>query len=225
MLFIFFCLGTIVASFANCHAIRYQLGISNYGRSICDHCHTQLKWWKLIPIVGYIIQKGKCNQCKNLISPLYPLIELATGILFIHLCMTLPVSMAIRHSLLFSWIIILALEDFYTKTVNLKLLLIGEFLIGIMYLDFHSSFFIYQLTLSIIITLCLSILSSKNYLGWADTLLLSLFSLILPPLQFSTMVLVASIGALLTFKTFKKITIPFIPWISIGLCFTWIFPN
>lgn len=219
---IIFCLGTAVASFANCHAVRYQLEISNRGHSFCDNCHTQLNWWQLIPIMGYLFQKGKCFQCHAFISPIYPTIELFTGIIFTYLFTSLPIFIAIKQMLLFSWVLILALEDFYTKTVSLKLLIPGEILIGMIELVLGPHFLtINQLIISLTITLYLSILSLKKYFGWADTLLLSLFSIILSPVQFAEMTLIASLGSFFMFKICKQLTLPFIPWIMIGLCFTW----
>ncbi|MAR95417.1 MAG: prepilin peptidase [Gammaproteobacteria bacterium] len=47
-----------------------------FPRSFCPDCKTSIKLIYLIPLVGYIIQKGKCNSCKKEISSLYPLTEI-----------------------------------------------------------------------------------------------------------------------------------------------------
>ncbi len=54
------------------------------GRSACPHCHHQLKFWNLIPIFSWIFQKGNCTFCHKKISPIYPALELATGLLFLN---------------------------------------------------------------------------------------------------------------------------------------------
>lgn len=54
------------------------------GRSVCPQCHHQLKFWNLIPIFSWIFQKGKCTFCRKKISPIYPALELATGLLFLN---------------------------------------------------------------------------------------------------------------------------------------------
>ncbi|MDQ0232818.1 leader peptidase (prepilin peptidase)/N-methyltransferase [Metabacillus malikii] len=51
-------------------------------RSACPRCHHTLTAVELIPVVSFLLQGGKCRRCKAKISPIYPLVELATGILF-----------------------------------------------------------------------------------------------------------------------------------------------
>ncbi|MDX9689234.1 MAG: prepilin peptidase [Proteobacteria bacterium] len=54
--------------------------------SQCPLCHTRLRPLDLIPVLSWVLTKGKCRHCKAPISPRYPLIELftaaATAILF-----------------------------------------------------------------------------------------------------------------------------------------------
>ncbi len=49
--------------------------------SHCPSCKTAIKPWQNIPLVSWLLLRGKCANCKNPISPRYPLVELATGIL------------------------------------------------------------------------------------------------------------------------------------------------
>ena len=51
-------------------------------RSACPKCGRVLGAGELIPVVSYLIQGGKCRGCKSRISPLYPAVELMTGVLF-----------------------------------------------------------------------------------------------------------------------------------------------
>jgi prepilin signal peptidase PulO-like enzyme (type II secretory pathway) len=51
-----------------------------HGRSHCDHCKKILRWYELIPLVSFIIQKGKCRRCHVRLSWQYPLIEFVVGI-------------------------------------------------------------------------------------------------------------------------------------------------
>ena len=79
-----FILGLIVGSFLNCVIYRLQTDESFLkGRSFCPNCKHTLSWQDLIPVFGFIILKGKCRYCQNKISLQYPLVELATGILFV----------------------------------------------------------------------------------------------------------------------------------------------
>ena len=51
-------------------------------RSVCPKCAHQLSAWENIPLISFILLRGKCSQCKTAISWQYPIVELLTGILF-----------------------------------------------------------------------------------------------------------------------------------------------
>lgn len=80
---VFFILGLIFGSFFNVVGLRLPQHQSfSTGRSYCPHCHTPLKSYELIPVISFLLQRGKCRHCKKSISIMYPLIELLTGCLF-----------------------------------------------------------------------------------------------------------------------------------------------
>jgi len=81
-----FILGLTVGSFLNCVIYRLKTG-QNFlkGHSSCPHCLHQLKWYDLIPVLSFILLKGKCRYCKKPISWQYPLVELITGLLFLQI--------------------------------------------------------------------------------------------------------------------------------------------
>lgn len=80
---IFFIIGLFIGSFLNC--TYYRLSV-NEGfkeeRSFCPKCKHTLAWYDLIPLLSFLMLKGKCRYCKEKISWQYPLSELATGALF-----------------------------------------------------------------------------------------------------------------------------------------------
>ncbi len=51
-------------------------------RSKCPHCGHQIQWYENIPVLSYLVLRGKCSSCKAPISLRYPVVEIATGILF-----------------------------------------------------------------------------------------------------------------------------------------------
>lgn len=51
-------------------------------RSRCPHCGHAIAWWENIPLLSYALLRGKCSACGARISLRYPLVELATGLLF-----------------------------------------------------------------------------------------------------------------------------------------------
>lgn len=82
-LFFTFCFGTAVGSFLNVVIDRSASGESALmGRSRCDFCKKRLKAFDLIPVISFLILKGKCRYCHKKLSFQYPLVEIITGCLF-----------------------------------------------------------------------------------------------------------------------------------------------
>ncbi|MFC1640492.1 prepilin peptidase [Patescibacteria group bacterium] len=78
-----FILGLIIGSAIN--ALAYRIKVKKKftkGRSFCPHCKHTLGPLDLIPVVSYLMQKGKCRYCKKKIGIHYPLIELLTAFSF-----------------------------------------------------------------------------------------------------------------------------------------------
>lgn len=78
----FFALGLIIGSFLNVVIYRLHTSRSFGGRSICLSCQKKLCWFELVPILSFIWQGGRCLGCKTKIARQYPLVELASGIIF-----------------------------------------------------------------------------------------------------------------------------------------------
>jgi prepilin signal peptidase PulO-like enzyme (type II secretory pathway) len=80
---IIFILGAAIGSFINVLVERTSRGESLKGRSYCESCKKTLSPFELIPLLSYIIQKGKCKNCSAKLSPQYFIIELITALLFV----------------------------------------------------------------------------------------------------------------------------------------------
>ena len=79
----FVLLGTVIGSFLNVVADRLPRGISIVSPpSQCPHCGRRLKPLELIPILSYLLLRGKCITCKAYIPIRIMFVELGTGILF-----------------------------------------------------------------------------------------------------------------------------------------------
>lgn len=85
ILFLFiFCIGTVIGSFLNVVILRAFSGESIIlPPSKCPKCKNKLKWWHNIPILSYILLRGKCYFCKEKISIQYPIVEFITGVIFV----------------------------------------------------------------------------------------------------------------------------------------------
>lgn len=91
--FLLFLLGLFVGSFLNVVTVRYGTGKSMVtGRSMCFSCGKTLWWYELVPVVSFLVQRGRCMKCKSKISWQYPAVELLTGVLFAAVWLWVPVS-------------------------------------------------------------------------------------------------------------------------------------
>lgn len=77
-----FVLGLILGSFLNSIIWRLwdNIAIFSRSRSMCIDCRQQLTWKENIPLISWLILKGRCAHCKKEISLVYPLVELGMAI-------------------------------------------------------------------------------------------------------------------------------------------------
>ncbi len=80
----FFLFGIVIGSFLNVCITRIPDGLSIVRpASRCPRCQTPIKPYDNIPILSWFLLRRKCRQCALPISPLYPIIEFLTGLLFV----------------------------------------------------------------------------------------------------------------------------------------------
>ena len=91
LIFIF---GTVIGSFLNVVIDRLPRNESIIkSRSHCEHCRRALSWPDLIPVVSYLVLRGKCRYCHVHIGYYYPIVEALTGLLFIVVTVSLMPNM------------------------------------------------------------------------------------------------------------------------------------
>ena len=90
ILVVSFIFGTIIGSFLNVLALRYNTGMGVRGRSKCMSCAKTLTWIELIPILSFAAQRGACKSCRAKISWQYPLVEFMSGALFVIIFLLYP---------------------------------------------------------------------------------------------------------------------------------------
>jgi leader peptidase (prepilin peptidase)/N-methyltransferase len=79
-----FLFGMVIGSFLNVCILRIPEDLSIVApASRCPRCQTLIKWYDNVPVFGWLWLRGKCRTCGLPISPMYPLVELATGLLFV----------------------------------------------------------------------------------------------------------------------------------------------
>lgn len=84
--------------------------------STCPKCHSAIRWYQNIPIVSWLILRGRCASCQNPISIRYPLIELLTAICSLVIALVFGASLQMLFGLLLTWTLIaLTFIDFDTQ--------------------------------------------------------------------------------------------------------------
>lgn len=74
--------GLAVGSFLNVVATRLPEHRSLLRpRSACRSCRTEIAWYDNVPLLSYVLLRGRCRSCRTPIGPLYPAVELATAAL------------------------------------------------------------------------------------------------------------------------------------------------
>ncbi len=75
-------------------------------RSHCPHCKHALRIWHNIPLVSYVLLRGRCGYCQHAVSWRYPFVELLAGVCAIAVVMQFGCSVAAGAALGFSWLLI-----------------------------------------------------------------------------------------------------------------------
>lgn len=234
MIIIYLCtffLGASLASFLNATLYRVDNGYK-YPTIIklsshCEQCKNKLKWWELIPIIGYILIKGRCSRCKKSVNIYYPLSELLLGTSFtLFLLFNIPWYLWLLVILLF----ILSYFDIKEQAVykNLVHIFLGFCLL--FYLLY--SFEIHNLALPLIFTLFFLVLNMiKKSFGLGDILVLLGLGILLSWQQYLVMfwsgiTLALLYSMILVVKekvSIKGTKVPMIPFFSISFVLTTIY--
>jgi leader peptidase (prepilin peptidase) / N-methyltransferase len=77
-------IGLSVGSFLNVCIYRLPLEQSLVSpASRCTRCGVPLRWYDNVPVLSYLLLRGRCRNCRARVSPMYPLVELVTAIVFV----------------------------------------------------------------------------------------------------------------------------------------------
>lgn len=98
--------------------------------SRCPHCGHQIRWYENVPVISWLMLRGKCSQCKAAISIRYPLIEFVTAALSAFVAYRMGLGWPMAFALILTWsLICLTMIDFDYKLlpdqINLPLLWLG----------------------------------------------------------------------------------------------------
>ena len=226
----FFIFGTILGSFYNVVGYRLPRGESLIKpRSHCTNCNHVLTPIELIPIFSFLIQGGKCKNCKQKISWFYTIFEFLTGLLFALSYIIFGFSIELIVALFFvSMAIIIIISDYQTLIIPDEVIIF--FSISFIVLDYFRgdiNKFIYYLLSGIAAFITMYIIKKigdfwfkKESMGGGDIKLMFVFGLVL---GYSMSILSIFIGSivglpisLIILKKKNTNIVPFGPFLCIG---------
>jgi leader peptidase (prepilin peptidase)/N-methyltransferase len=204
--------------------------------STCPKCRTEIRWYQNIPVISWLVLRGKCGSCQNPISIRYPLIELLTALASLVIVSVFGPTLQMLFGLLLTWILIALtfidfdtqlLPDRYTLTLAALGLGINSYAIYISPTSAIWGYIIGFLCLWIVYYL-FKIVTGKEGMGYGDFKLLAALGAWMGPLMLPLIVLLSSlVGAIIGIVLLKirKENQPFAfgPYIAIAgwIAFIW----
>ncbi len=122
-----FLLGLVIGSFLNVCILRIPREKSVVQPpSRCPGCNADIKPYDNIPVLSWLLLGGRCRKCKAPISPLYPFVELLTGLLFLacYLCFGLSAEFA-KWAVFAALLVVLTITDIRERILPDKVNFLG----------------------------------------------------------------------------------------------------
>ncbi len=121
---IIFIFGICIGSFLNVVICRLPKGESLIKHSShCVKCEKKIKSYDLIPLFSWIFLRGKCRNCREKISPRYPIVELLNALLYIITFLVIDFNVkSILICIFFSILIAISFIDFDNLEIDIRLL-------------------------------------------------------------------------------------------------------
>lgn len=129
---LFFVFGLFLGSFLNTVALRLEKNEPIiFSRSKCPKCNSVLKWYNLVPILSFVLQKGKCANCSAKIPVRYPVAEIITGLFVYGIAKAIAVFnfqfpvfiiLFFYYLIFLSCFFVLTLIDYKTKYIDERII-------------------------------------------------------------------------------------------------------
>jgi len=228
-------IGLVIGSFLNCFIWRLHEDESVGGRSYCPKCRHQIAWYDNIPVLSFIFLKAKCRHCHQPISWQYPLVEIATAILFVLLFFKNISSASFALLMMRDWLLVSALIVIFVYDLRWQLVPMGVVWSMCALMLVFNILLGYSWVLIIISALVATaffwiqyILTKKKGLGEGDIWLGLLLGLSFPNFSHLLAILIISYGVgslvslilLLVKKKHRKSRIALGPFLAFGAIIT-----
>lgn len=122
-----FIFGAVVGSFLNVCIFRMPRDLSIVRpRSFCPECKKQIVWYENVPLISFLLLRGKCSHCRKEISPRYFFVELANALLWLFLWRRYGLSLEFGiAAFFFSLLLVIIMTDFETGLIPDKITIPG----------------------------------------------------------------------------------------------------
>ncbi len=200
-------------------------------RSQCPHCGSMIKAQDNIPIISFLLLKGKCRACGEKISLRYPAIEILSGVTAVVIAVYFGISIQTFAAIILSWsLICLSMIDYdhhlLPDDITLPLLWLGLILNTFgFFTNIYSSLFgaVFGYLSLWIVYISFKILTGKEGMGHGDFKLLAMLGAWLGWQMLPVIIIISSLaGALIgvsmiLFKSHdRSMPIPFGPYLAIS---------
>ncbi|HIQ50483.1 MAG TPA: prepilin peptidase [Nautiliaceae bacterium] len=231
---IIFIIGVCIGSFLNVviYRVPKQKSIITPPSS-CPNCNTQIKPWHNIPIISWILLKGRCKYCNAKISIRYPIIEFLTGIIAVLVYKkmgSVDIFFVINFSI-FATLLALSMIDFDYKAVpdSLNLLALTlSFFSSINIIDNFTNALIVMGGMSLI-RYYVSYFIKKEAMGEGDIIIGGTMGALLGVKLAIIAIFIASLIAIFPsiYNRVKNqdIELPFIPFLALATFIVWLFDD
>lgn len=233
-----FIIGSCFGSFINVLADRIPRKESIfYGNSHCDYCKKKLKPYDMVPIFSYLFLSGKCRECKKKIPVRVFIVEALTGFLFVLLFILSFVNW-IQYALLCGICLLaiaIALIDIDYRVISDKLLSVLGILSVVLVLGGSPNVVLHLITAAIafIFFLTIFLVTKGRGIGFGDVKYAFVIGFLLSPVglviafytTFLTGALISIILISIGKKKLKGGSIPFGPFLSLGIIVPLLFEN
>ncbi len=223
--------GMVFISFFDVVGTRLPRSESLLGRSHCEHCHVQLRFIDVIPLVGYIVNRGKCASCKTKIPFYHPVIELIGGLVFMTAYLIDGFSISFWVAvIMISVLMIETIADLRYQVVIDRIWMIG--IIPLIVIRIFQGVWLTYLISSLSLFTFLFVLSlmyhkvtKKEALGGGDIKLYLFIGWILTPVaSFLSLFIGAILGLIYSiFNKKHQNYIPLVPFLSLGVYLSYYF--
>lgn len=235
ILILLFIIGLIFGSFFNVVGLRIPKRESIiYPNSHCPNCQSFLSWKDNIPVISYILLKGKCRYCHVPISKIYPITEFSVGLLFMFAAYEMETNALVISLALISLLTLATITDIHYFIIPNKLL---SFFMGLFIIIrvLHPLDTWYDSLLGFLISyllILLLIIISRGGMGAGDMKFLAVIGFLtgtkIALLGFMFAILLGGlygIYLLIIKRKNKSNYIPFGPFISIGILISYYYHN